>query len=141
MAGNVRETDISRHTPASVRGMEATTVARQLALGRIVLGGALAVAPGLATRMWLGDAGTPAKVLGAGFGARDVALGVGLWRALDSGADTRPWLLAGAVGDVADLAATLAARRSLPRLGRVGVAAVATTGAALGFWAARQPAP
>jgi hypothetical protein len=121
--------------------MEATTIARQLALGRIAIGGALTVAPGLVTRLWVGEAGTAAKVLGAGFGARDVAIGAGLWRALDAGDDTRPWLLAGAVSDVADLAATLAARRSLPLLGRVGVAAVATTGAALGVWAVRQAAP
>ena len=99
----------------SVRGMEATTIARQLALGRIVLGGVLTVTPGVVTRTWVGEATTGAKVLGAGFGARDVAIGAGLWRALDAGEDARPWLLAGAASDAADLLATLAAGRSLPR--------------------------
>jgi hypothetical protein len=121
--------------------MEATTTARLIALGRIGLGGVLTVAPGLVTRTWVGETTTATKVLGAGFGARDVAIGAGLWHALDSGAQARPWLLAGAAGDVADLVATLAARRSLPLLGRVGVAAVAATGAALSVWAARQVEP
>jgi hypothetical protein len=121
--------------------MEATTVARQIALGRLALGGVLTVAPGFVTRTWVGETTTATKVLGVGFGARDVAIGTGLLQALDSNGDARPWLLAGAAGDVADLVATLAARRSLPLLGRFGVAAVAATGAALSVWAARQVGP
>ncbi|MBE2316744.1 hypothetical protein DVA67_012240 [Solirubrobacter sp. CPCC 204708] len=124
----------------SVRRMEATTVARQIAVARVALGAALTVAPGVFTRIWVGERTTGAKVLGLGFGARDVAIGTGLWHALDSGADTRPWLVAGAAGDVADLVGTLAARRSLSPLG-VSVAAVAASGAALSLWAARQVAP
>jgi hypothetical protein len=42
---------------------------------------------------------------------------------------------------VVDLVATVAARRSLPLLGRVGVAAFAASGAALSVWTARQVAP
>ena len=123
--------------------MDATSVARLLALGRVTLGAGLTVAPALAARAWVGSdaASTAVRVLGAGFGARDVAIGAGLWRALDTGADARPWLLAGAAGDAADLLATVAARRSLPRFGRVGAAAVAATGAGLSVWAARQVAP
>ena len=121
--------------------MEATTVARQIALGRLALGGVISVAPGLVTRIWVGEVTTATKVLGAGFGVRDVAIGAGLWRALDTGGDARPWLLAGAAGDVADFAATFAARRSLPLVGRIGVAAFAASGAALSVWAARQVAP
>lgn len=123
--------------------MDATTVARSLALGRLGLGAVLTVTPGLVGRLWVGPDGatTGAKVVGAGFGARDVAIGAGLWHALESGGDARSWLLAGAAGDAADLAATLLARRSLPLLGRVGVAAVAATGAGVSVWAARQVAP
>src|SRR6478609_10307355 len=105
--------------------MDAVTVARQIAVGRIVLGGALTVAPGLVARTWVGESTTGAKVLGAGFGARDVAIGAGLWRALDAGQDARPWLLAGAAADAADLLATLAAGRSLPLLGRAATVTVA----------------
>ena len=124
----------------SVVGMDASSLARLIALGRIGLGAGLTVAPGLVGRTWVGADGATkgARVMGAGFGARDVAIGAGLWRALDSGADTRPWLLAGGAGDVVDLVATLAARRSLPLLGRVGVAAFAASGAALSVWTARR---
>ena len=127
----------------SVRGMDATSVARLIALGRLGLGAGLVAAPGLAGRAWVGAEGatTGAKVLGAGFGARDVAIGSGLWRALERGEDASGWLLAGAAGDVADLLATLAARRSLPVLGRLGVPVLAASGAALSVWAARQLAP
>lgn len=127
----------------SVLRMDAAFLARSLALGRLALGGGLTVAPGLAARPWIGSdaSSTGAKVLGAGFGARDVAIGAGLWHALESGADARPWLLAGAAGDAADLLATMAARRSLPLLGRVGVCAIAASGAALSVWAARQLVP
>jgi len=121
--------------------MEATTIARQIALGRLVLGGVLTVAPGFVTRIWVGESTPGAKVLGAGFGARDVAIGAGLWHALDSGAGARTWLLAGAAGDAADLVGALAARDSLPWLGRVGVAAFAASGVALSAWAASQVAP
>ncbi|MDA0179693.1 hypothetical protein OJ997_05265 [Solirubrobacter phytolaccae] len=123
--------------------MDASTVARLIAVGRLGLGAGLTVVPGVFGRVWLGADGTTtaAKVLGAGFGARDVAIGGGLWHALENGADARPWLLAGAAGDAADLLATLAARRSLPLLGRTGVVAFAASGAALSVWAARQLAP
>jgi hypothetical protein len=123
--------------------MDASLVARSLALGRIALGGGLTVAPALATRAWLGGdaSSTGVKVVGAGLGARDLAIGAGLWHALERGADVRPWLLAGVAGDLADGLGTIAARRSLPLLGRVGVAALATSAAGLGLWAARQVAP
>ena len=93
--------------------------------------------------LWLGGPDSPGtRVLAAGFGARDLALGAGTLRALTTGGDARPWLLAGAFTDSADFAATLLARRRLPSLGAAGVAALAGSGAALGLWAAaRQPTP
>jgi len=123
--------------------MDASTLARLIALGRLGLGAGLTVAPGLAGRAWVGadGASTGAKVIGAGFGARDMAIGGGLWHALEGGADARPWLLAGAAGDVVDLLATVAAGRSLPLLGRVGLPVFAAGGVVLSVWAARQLAP
>jgi len=127
----------------SVRDMDASTLARLIALGRLGLGAGLTVAPGLVGRVWVGAGGasTGAKVIGAGLGARDVAIGAGLWRALERGEDASGWLLAGAAGDAADLVATLAARHSLPLLGRLGVPVIAASGAVLSVWAARQVAP
>src|SRR4051794_19179789 len=102
--------------------MDAPTVARQVAYGRIALGAALAVAPGLVARGWIGSSitSTGTRVLARGFGLRDVAIGAGTLSALEAGRPTRDWLLAGALADVADLTATLAAGRSLPLLGRYG---------------------
>ena len=124
----------------SVRDMDASTLARLIALGRLGLGAGLTVAPGLVGRVWVGAGGasTGAKVIGAGLGARDVAIGAGLWRALERGEDASGWLLAGAAGDLADLVATVAARDALPVLGRFGVPVIAASGAALSVWAARQ---
>src|SRR4051812_6166228 len=133
----------------SVSSMDPRALARQVAYGRIALGAALAVAPRVTARGWIGgvSATTGARVVARGLGARDVALGAGALNALQSGGPAREWLLAGAVGDVGDLAATLIAGRELPALGRFGVAALAATGAGLSLWAARgldapaQPAP
>jgi hypothetical protein len=128
--------------------MNAPALARQLAIGRIALGGALVLTPGLAARGWIGRvSGTPgARALARGFGMRDVAIGAGVLNALSAGKPAADWLLAGALGDVADLAATLAAGRDLPPLGRYGIVALAAGGAGLSVLAARglaapQPTP
>jgi hypothetical protein len=126
--------------------MEPRAIASLLATGRIVIGAGLAVAPGLVTRPWIGGVAdtTGARVLSAGFGARDIAIGAGLARALKSGGPAREWLLAGAFTDAVDFTATLAGRRGLPWLGVVSTGAIAATGALTSLWAASaldQPAP
>ena len=124
--------------------MDARALARQLAVGRLAIGGALALAPALTARGWIGDvSGTPgARALARGFGMRDVAIGTGALIALQGGGPVRDWMLAGAAADAADLAATLIAGDDLPWLGRFGVAALAATGATLSLLAARaQPTP
>ena len=126
--------------------MDARSLARQLAVGRVVIGGALVVAPALAARGWIGDvSSTPgARALARGFGMRDVAIGAGALAALQSEGNVRDWMLAGAAADAADLVATIVARRDLPWLGRFGIGALATTGATLSLLAARevdQPTP
>jgi hypothetical protein len=120
--------------------MDAHSLARQLAVGRVVIGGALAVAPALAARGWIGDvSGTPgAQALARGFGVRDVAIGAGALAALQGEGNVRDWMLAGAAADAADLAATVLARRDLPWLGRFGIGALAATGATLSLLAARD---
>ena len=95
--------------------MEARTIAKQVAYGRIAIGAAMVV-PDLVTRPWLGAVAdtTGARVLSAGFGARDIAVGAGTAYALHTGGAARPWLLAAAFTDAVDLAATFATRRALP---------------------------
>jgi hypothetical protein len=121
--------------------MNARTASMLVGAGRVAAGVGLLAAPGLATRPWLGEDSPATRVVATGFGARDLALGAGTLRAVTSGGDPRPWLVAGAFADIADMTATVLARRSLPSLGVAGVAAIAASGAALGLWAARQPTP
>jgi RNA polymerase sigma factor (sigma-70 family) len=117
--------------------------ARDLALsqarGRIAIGAASILVPGLAGRIWIGrDARRPAvKVLARAFGARDLALGLGVVIALDRGAPVRGWLEASALADLVDLAATLLAGSAIPEQARRSVAVVAAGSAAIAAGLAR----
>jgi hypothetical protein len=112
-------------------------LARIQALGRIALGGALTVAPRLATTAWIGarTARRPgAQVVAAALGARDLAIGAGTARAVAQGHGAPPWLLAGAFADAVDLVASVRARDELPAFGVVSVVAMAGGSTALGLW-------
>jgi hypothetical protein len=127
--------------------MTAETIAKQVAYGRVAIGAALVLAPKLVLRPWIGEVGnaTGTRVLGAGFGARDLAMGAGTVHALRTGGPVRPWLLASAVVDAVDFAATFAGRRALPAGGAAATCILAATGAAASLWTARelggQPTP
>lgn len=112
--------------------MSPASLARALGLARIAFGAGLIGQPARLTGAWLGHdakaSGTQVAV--RGLGARDLVLGAGT--ALSNGSDRQRWLIAGIVGDVADLTATLAAGRALPTRGRVLVAALAGAGIAMG---------
>lgn len=109
-------------------------VATALAVGRMSLGAAMAVAPSLAMRPWLGGLSTEARALTRMLGVRDVALGGWLLGQRSSG-DLRGAAAAGAVADGVDALIALALAR---RRGRsLAVAAVALTGAVAGIWVAR----
>jgi hypothetical protein len=71
-------------------------------------------------------------------GARDVALGLGLQRALDHGAPVRGWLEASALVDGIDAAACLLARRHIRTIALPGAVGQAATGALLSAWLSRQ---
>jgi hypothetical protein len=112
--------------------------ARDLALaqarGRIAVGAAFFLAPGLAGRLWIGyEARRRAvKVLARAFGARDLAIGLGVVIALDRGAPVRGWLEAGALSDTMDFSASLLAGDSIPRDLRRFALALGGGSAALG---------
>src|SRR3954453_23754810 len=110
--------------------MTAETIAKQVAYGRVAIGVVLVLAPKRILRPWIGDVAdtTGGRVIGAAFGARDLAMGAGTVHALSTGAPGRPWLLASAVVDAVDFGATLAARRSLPRTA-AATCVLAATGA------------
>jgi hypothetical protein len=116
---------------------------RDLALaharGRMVVGAAFVLAPGLAGRLWIGDDARrgAVKVVARAFGARDLAIGLGVVIALDRGAPVRGWLEAGALSDALDFMASLLAGDSIPPDLRRFALALGGGSAALGAALAR----
>jgi hypothetical protein len=104
--------------------MDHRQLVRMLAVGRIVLGTTLLIAPGKAGGRWLGPVSSnrAAKVAVRGLAARDLAIGAGTLQALANGTPVRGWALAGGIGDLTDAAASVLAfrqlglRRALPTL-------------------------
>jgi len=120
--------------------VDARTLARLQALGRVVIGAGFALAPARTGGAWIGSAARRpgAQVTISAFGARDLAIGLGAAYAVGQGHGAVPWLRAGALADAADLAATLRAREHLPRLAVVAVSTLATGSALLGLWLSRE---
>jgi hypothetical protein len=120
--------------------MDARTIARLIAASRVGIGLGLVVAPAPIARRWVGADGRrpTAGVLAMGLGARDLALGAGTLAAL-SGGEPRPWLIACATADAADLVATLRGRRALSGVAVAGVGLIAGGAAAVGAWLSAQP--
>jgi len=119
--------------------MDASSLARRQALGRLGFGVGLVAVPGLLAGGWVGGVADrrEGQTLAIGLGARDVALALGTLGALRSGAAAAPWLRAGMLADFGDLLATLRARDSLPPLALPVVAAIAGGSVLLGAWLQR----
>ena len=120
--------------------MDTRTLAKSIGIGRIAVGAGLTVAPALAARGWIGDdaSRTGTKVMAAGLGVRDMALGIGLLVALNQDGPARGWLEGAALADAVDFAATLAAGSGIPRSGRFTVLAIAGGSAVLCALASRS---
>jgi hypothetical protein len=116
---------------------------------RIAVGAAFVLFPSLAGRMWIGSDASrrPVKVLARAFGARDLAIGLGVVIALDRGAPVRGWIEAGALSDGIDTVATLLAGRSIHPAIRWPALAVGASSTATGvrlapeFQHAPEPIP
>jgi len=120
--------------------VDARTLIRLHALGRVALGAGLTVAPELAGGTWLGRAARrPAtQVAIRALGARDLAIGLGTAYAAGQGYGARPWLWAGILADATDLAATLRARDDLSPLAVAGVGLMAGGSVLLELWLRAQ---
>ena len=120
--------------------MDARSLARLIAAGRVGIGTALLFAPKLAGRRWIGEAadrrGT--QVALRGLGGRDLALGIGTLLALRHDAPIRGWVEAGSLADGTDAAATLLAGDDLSRAARVGTVLLAGGALVAGQWIVRQ---
>jgi hypothetical protein len=136
---NTCSTGPGAFAPGSLPVMTPRSLARLQALGRVVLGAGLVVAPGLVAGGWVGGVADKreAQALAIGLGSRDLAIGLGTLRALHAGYGARAWVGAGILADAADLAATLRARDRLPVLAVPTVVALAGGSALLGAWLQR----
>ena len=96
--------------------MEPRDLALAHARGRMLVGAAFVIAPGLAGRLWIGGdaARGSVKVVARAFGVRDLALGLGVVIALDRGTPVRGWIEAGVLSDAVDFCASLLAGDSIP---------------------------
>jgi hypothetical protein len=119
--------------------MQARDLALAHARGRMLVGAAFVLAPGIAGRLWIGpDAGRgSSKVLARAFGGRDLTLGLGVVIALDRGAPVRGWIEGGVLSDAIDVAASLLAGDSIPPDVRRGALALGAGSALLGAALAR----
>jgi hypothetical protein len=96
----------------------ATRAATSAVLGmRIAYGIGLIVAPSRLGRPWLGPASAtaPTQVPLQALGAREIVWHTGAAIALARDRPLRPWLAGSVIGDLTDVAATLAGRRQLPK--------------------------
>jgi hypothetical protein len=120
--------------------MNPLDAARGLALGRVVLGAGLLLAPSRLGRPWLGAvADRPGtQVALRGLGARDVILGAIALHLLGRGPAGGRALQACALADAVDAGATLAVIRELPPLGAAGVAVLAAGATAAEVAVARK---
>src|SRR4051794_25100115 len=84
-----------------VAAMDPRTLARVIAIGRVVIGAALIVAPSKAAAGWVGEDSrrAPTQVALAAVGGRDLVLGLGAAWAVGGGDTAKPWLLAAAAAD------------------------------------------
>jgi hypothetical protein len=85
-------------------------------LARIGYGVILVLDPARLTKRWLGPPSEPTEVALRGLGAREVVLHVMALVSAARGGPVRPFLAASMAGDLADIAATTAARRAVPKL-------------------------
>jgi hypothetical protein len=112
--------------------MDERQLARFIAIGRIAVGTALTVLPGIVGRSWIGPAADDpgVKIMIRGLGIRDAALGLGTYRALASGERAEMWVAGSAASDAVDALASLlairhiGARRALPAIATAAGAAI-----------------
>ena len=123
--------------------MERRDLAVSVARGRVAIGVASLLAPGLVARTMTGrdrsEGGT--RLFARMVGARDLGIGLGLLVALDRNAPVRGWLEASAVVDGIDAAACLLARHHIRTSVFPGAVGLAAAGALLSAWLARQLDP
>jgi len=118
--------------------MDNRRVIAMLSIARVGVGTALLLAPRRMGRNWVGSvADDPrAALVIRGFGARDLALGLGTLRALSRNEPLTGWVQMAALGDACDAAAGLAAASSVGAVRTIPTVVSATAAAVVGMRAA-----
>lgn len=118
--------------------MDTRTTVLGIARGRIVMGLAMLIVPGLMLRIMFGRSASTAsgRVMARMFGAREVALGVGTVTSVKEHTQDAEWVSACAVADAVDGLA-MAFSPGVPRRSRPA-ALVGGAAAVIGMQAARQ---
>jgi hypothetical protein len=122
--------------------MDDAKLALTIARGRIAIGIAAVIVPGLASRALSGRKAEGIEpLLARMLGARDLTLGLGAVIALDRGAPVRGWIEGAAVSDTVDAVASLLARKRMSPRAFTGTFALASGSAALGGYLSHRLDP
>lgn len=114
-------------------------IAKGIAVGRVAYGVACIAAPRLMLGPSGGEADGSSVMMARFFGVRDVVLGGGTFRALQTDpAAAVSWVEWSAAADALDVAAGAAFRKDLDQAGRLGIVGIALPAALGGAWAARR---
>ena len=118
--------------------MENRRVIALLSIARVGVGTALLLAPRRMGRNWVGSVvdDSRAALVIRGFGARDLALGIGTLRAMQRDEPLTGWVQMAAFGDACDAVAGLAGASSVGFLRAIPTVVSAAAAAVLGAQAA-----
>lgn len=116
--------------------MDPRTLARSIALGRIVFGALMLLVPNTVLRRASEQRPGPLVWLARAFGIRDVVLGLGALRSLAEPEPDPSWVRMGALADTSDAVAALVWRSELGASGTAATLALAVPAAAGGWSAA-----
>lgn len=117
--------------------MDDEDLTRMLGLMRAAIGAACLLFPRRLARLWMGDATASTAMAMRGLGGRDLALGLGLLRALEDEGHVARWLEAGAVADASDTLSAVTASE-MPSTRRLLSLLVAGGATGLGLYLAAR---
>ena len=111
------------------RALEAT-----YAFGRLAFGGGLIAAPGEVGSLLLDERAhkKAVRIFARSYGTRDTVLGIGMLGAIATESDTGPWLQAGILSDLLDVAVQVGEWSDLPPKKRLPGISAAFGGAVVG---------
>jgi len=117
--------------------MNPITLARSIALGRILFGALMLFVPNTVLARASAERPGPLVWMSRAFGIRDIVLGAGALRSLSAPEPSGDWVHMGAIADTSDAVAAVVWRKELGASGTAATLALAVPAAAGGWTAAR----